>query len=155
MLFPEFLHEDLISRHVPADGFSIIVVIGQRRIDLCQAQLRVYGADFVRRQSLPFMEDNDVLHVDAMPRNARFPPRRCRESSRCSFQDLCPYQGSSLSECVHALGSIEHFWSEKKAQHAPDAQTAGSCIQPDLSGSKYLPRSRDRPSFRRTPQYEP
>ena len=45
MLLLEFLYVRFILRHVPADVFPMIVVIGKHRIDFRQAQLRVCRDD--------------------------------------------------------------------------------------------------------------
>jgi hypothetical protein len=46
MLLLEFLYVSFILRHIPADIFPMIVVIGERCIDFRQAQLRVCGNNF-------------------------------------------------------------------------------------------------------------
>ena len=64
MLLLEFLYVSFILRHISADVFPMIVVIGERRVDFRQAQLRVCGYDFVRALALLLMQDNDILHAD-------------------------------------------------------------------------------------------
>src|SRR4051794_36660910 len=78
MLLLEFLYVSFVLRHVPADVFPMIVVIGERRVDFRQAQLRVGGNDFVRGLPLLFMQDHDILHADTMPGNAWLPPANAR-----------------------------------------------------------------------------
>jgi len=74
MLLLEFLYVSFILRHVPTDVFPMVVVIGEGGGDFHQAQLRVGGDDFVRRLPLLLMQDDDILHADAMPRDARLSP---------------------------------------------------------------------------------
>lgn len=78
MLLLKFLYVSFILRHVSADVFPMIVVIGERRVDFRQAQLRVCGDDFVRGLPLLLRQDNDILHADTMPGDARLSPADAR-----------------------------------------------------------------------------
>lgn len=69
---PQGFDEGLALLDVVVDLRSMVVVVGQCRVDIGQSQV-VLSGNLINAFADPLMPDHDVLHRNPMPCNARLP----------------------------------------------------------------------------------
>ena len=72
MLGPHFFVPLSLRSNVAVYLFSVVMVVGKRRINAGQSQVWVLRDNLLGTHALPFVHNNDVLYLDAASSDAWF-----------------------------------------------------------------------------------
>lgn len=92
------LRKRIVLGDVLADLVGVIVVVGQRRVHVRQAEARTPGENLIRREPQRIVPNHDVLHAHAVPGDMRTPASNAgrhldvftADSSRCHSSGSYP-----------------------------------------------------------------